>query len=145
MSVIFVAFHGLPLPPFSVYLKFSTSSYIELAFYLGLGLAVLLVWDHVVDHMHSGELMLIAGELFLLSFSSFASNFTQVKSYFDTFSTRGKIRSNLGSILVGSHNNIQIPLLFFCLFDHLPFNFPIYLFQFQLFLSHILLQIIRRF
>lgn len=30
--------------------------------YLGLGLAVLLVWDAVVEHMHRGELMLIAGE-----------------------------------------------------------------------------------
>lgn len=36
--------------------------YVELSVYLGLGLAVLLVWDAVVEHMHHGELMLIAGE-----------------------------------------------------------------------------------
>ena len=36
--------------------------YVELTLYLGLGLAVLLVWDTVMEHMHSGELMLIAGE-----------------------------------------------------------------------------------
>ena len=36
--------------------------YVELSLYLGLGLAVLLVWETVMEHMHSGELMLIAGE-----------------------------------------------------------------------------------
>lgn len=36
--------------------------YVELTLYLGLGLAVILVWDHVIEHMHRGELTLIAGE-----------------------------------------------------------------------------------
>lgn len=37
--------------------------FVELSLYLGLGLSVLLVWDSVLEHMHQGELMLIAGEL----------------------------------------------------------------------------------
>lgn len=43
-------------------MKLKSTVYVELTLYLGLGLAVLLVWDTVMEHMHLGELMLIAGE-----------------------------------------------------------------------------------
>lgn len=36
--------------------------YVELTLYLGLGLSVLLVWDAVLEQMHQGELLLIAGK-----------------------------------------------------------------------------------
>lgn len=39
-----------------------STMYVELSLYLGLGLAVLLVWDTVIERMHHGELSLIAGE-----------------------------------------------------------------------------------
>ncbi|CBJ48698.1 Hypothetical inner membrane leucine rich repeat protein [Ectocarpus siliculosus] len=42
-------------------LDFKGTMYVELTLYLGLGLSVLLVWDSVLEHMHQGELMLIAG------------------------------------------------------------------------------------
>lgn len=45
----------------SYYLKLKSTVYVELTLYLGLGLAVILVWDHVIEHMHRGELTLIAG------------------------------------------------------------------------------------
>ena len=36
--------------------------YVELSVYLGLGLAVLVVWESVAEQMQRGELILIAGE-----------------------------------------------------------------------------------
>lgn len=50
------------LEPGSTYMKLKGTMYVELTLYLGLGLSVLLVWDSVLQHMHEGELMLIAGE-----------------------------------------------------------------------------------
>lgn len=57
-----------PLVPFcfisnSYYMKIKGTVYVELALYLGLGLSVLLVWDAVLEQMHHGELLLIAGGL----------------------------------------------------------------------------------
>ncbi|CAM9797160.1 unnamed protein product [Scytosiphon promiscuus] len=45
----------------STYMKLKGTMYVELTLYLGLGLSVLLVWDSVLQEMHQGELMLIAG------------------------------------------------------------------------------------
>ena len=44
-------------------MKIKGTVYVELALYLGLGLSVLLVWDAVLEQMHHGELLLIAGGL----------------------------------------------------------------------------------
>eukprot|EP00752_Nemacystus_decipiens_P005535 g5007.t1 len=45
----------------SYYMNIKGTVYVELALYLGLGLSVLLVWDAVLEQMHYGELLLIAG------------------------------------------------------------------------------------
>ncbi|CAM9725919.1 unnamed protein product [Pylaiella littoralis] len=45
----------------SYYMKIKNTVYVELTLYLGLGLSVLLVWDAVLEQMHQGELLLIAG------------------------------------------------------------------------------------
>lgn len=44
-------------------MKIKNTVYVELTLYLGLGLSVFLVWDAVLEQMHHGELLLIAGEL----------------------------------------------------------------------------------
>lgn len=43
-------------------MKIKGTVYVELTLYLGLGLSILLVWDAVLEQMHHGELLLIAGE-----------------------------------------------------------------------------------